>query len=287
MICYANKSMIPALKEIWKDCFHDPEEYIDLFFREFFQENKVIVYVYENQPVSMATLIPASLTIGGRQKRVYYVYAVATAIKFQGKGFSSKLLGYIHAELEYETFLQPATDSLMDFYRKNGYHPIFTRTFYLVNSEKRSDESVSVSEVPIQTQCNYQIITENEASLYKKIRDKAFQGEGYISFPERVISYAIKENAFTGGDTLLVNHKYIVMYRIEEDTLMIRETTMPTEILLELESVLFNKLSYKTLKIAQGRQDSNKQSDKKIISQELFATFELKEKNGYFNLAFE
>ena len=56
----AERRDIPALCEIWETCFHDPYDYVRLFYRENFDHISVPVYAEAGRPVSMLHLFDAT-----------------------------------------------------------------------------------------------------------------------------------------------------------------------------------------------------------------------------------
>ena len=77
--------------------------------------------------------------------------------------------------------------------------------------------------------------------------DTVLEREGYVEWDEQAIAYAIKENQFCGGRTLLLTstvrdaetRRAVLMYRIEKDSLHIIETTLNDEELYEILPELF------------------------------------------------
>ena len=108
-----------AVIEIWQEAFGDKAEYIKSFI-DFF--GKYIVISEQNgTPVAIMTLIPTQ--IGEKNGR--YVYAVATAKKFQKLGYATKMIefakDFISSNNEEFLVLLPAGDSLFGFYQKCGF----------------------------------------------------------------------------------------------------------------------------------------------------------------------
>jgi hypothetical protein len=95
-------------------------------------------------------------------------------------------------------------------------------------------------------------VSEISASKYKEIRDRYFENEGYVRWDEKALEYAVAENDFCGGKTLLLTKKLsdnnlkeaVMMYRIENDDndrrLRVIETTLEDK---ELSNVL-NELMF-------------------------------------------
>lgn len=288
MIRFADFTMTKQLKKIWKECFHDENSYIDFFFQEYFNENTTLVYLLEGIPVSMLTLMPARLHESAGLRKVYYVYAVATLPEARGKGFSSKLLNYANMLTKDSTFLQPATKELVNFYEQNGYSKAIVRKTSYINREQLrfNEKQMKLKAATISPmQRNYIVreLSEKDCSLYKKIRDKHLSDQGYIEWEEPVLAYAMKENAFTGGKTLLIDDTFVVMIREHEGVLYIREHTMPSDMILELARQLLMNYGIEECSIHLNLSD-NLHVD---TTQTIMSRFPVEKGKGYFSLAFE
>lgn len=288
MIQFADFTMIEQLKKIWKECFHDEDSYIDFFFREFFNEKTTLVYLLDGTPVSMLTLMPAKLHEKSGIRNVYYIYAVATLPEAQGKGYSSKLLNYANEVTKNSTFLQPATKELENFYERNGYSEvIIRRTSTLSQEQLRLEENETKLKVATiladKREFSIKELSEKDSQLYKKIRDKHLSDNGYIEWEEPVLAYAMKENAFTGGKTLLIDDMYVLMIREYEGVLHIREHTMPSDMIIKLARQLLVDYDVQECSIHLNLSD-NLHVDK---TQTIMSRFKVEQGKGYFSLAFE
>ena len=47
-------------------------------------------------------------------------------------------------------------------------------------------------------------VADADAKAYKAVRDEAFEKEGYVEWDEQAVAYALKENQFCTGRTLLL-----------------------------------------------------------------------------------
>ena len=54
-ITFAKMEWIPQLKQIWKECFHDEDSYIDFYFMNRFTEENMLVWLEDKLPVAMAS----------------------------------------------------------------------------------------------------------------------------------------------------------------------------------------------------------------------------------------
>ena len=112
---------IPALRSLWKEAFGDGEEFIDAFFSAAFSPDRARC-AKENDDV-IAMLYWFDCEHDG--ERVAYLYAVATAKAYQGRGVCSALMENTHRHLMEKGYtgalLVPGTAELFGFYDKFGY----------------------------------------------------------------------------------------------------------------------------------------------------------------------
>ena len=301
MIRFADNTMVTELKKIWKECFHDEDTYIDFFFNEYFNDKTTLVYLIEGKPVSMLTLMPARLHEKEEKRNIYYIYAVATLPEARGKGYSSLLLDYANEITNNATFLQPATKELEQFYERNGYSSTINRKMIHIEKEqlemaaKSQTELKAAAILPKRKRFAIKELSEKDSGLYKKIRDRRLSGEYYVEWEEPELAYAIKENAFTGGKTLLVDEAYVVMVREYEDVLYIREHTMPGYMILDLARQLLADSNAKECSIHSIREDNLQATELQRTQptqitqskQTIMSRFPVERGKGYFSLAFE
>lgn len=118
------------IKELWRICFDDTEQFIRLFFDEVYQEENAVIIEKNGKIVSSLHLLPYTMTFFGREIPVAYIYGVCTHPDERGKGLMSQLMQMAKEELEHRKIpaaaLIPADSWLFDIYRKYGY----TEAFY-------------------------------------------------------------------------------------------------------------------------------------------------------------
>lgn len=214
MILFADENMKDDLKHIWKECFNDEDEYINFYFNNCFKNNKTLVWIENNKPVSMIILFKSKIILKNELVNGYYIYAVSTLKAYRNKGISTKLINYANKNIISQnefTFLVPASNSLFKFYEKKGYEKAFKIKEAEILPENNKGMKIST-------------ITSKE---YKKLRDEIFFKSGYIVWDKNFIDYAIKENEFNGGFTVKVEFKgkeYAAMCYKHKDTLFIKES---------------------------------------------------------------
>ena len=111
----------PQLRKLWKDTFHDSEEYLDLFFRVAYSPERCRCITHGDQVLSMVYWFDA--TWNGH--KLAYLFAAATDIRHRGQGLFRKLMADTHEHLKTQGYhgavLSPAEPSLFDFYGTMGY----------------------------------------------------------------------------------------------------------------------------------------------------------------------
>ena len=77
MIAFADRSMVPALKELWKLSFGDPEGYIDLFFEHRFRDKECLVDVEGEKVAGMLFLLPITVITPLGEMDARYIYGLS------------------------------------------------------------------------------------------------------------------------------------------------------------------------------------------------------------------
>ena len=224
MITFAIPSDLPALRALWRECFGDPEAYIDFYFQNRFRCDQTLVWREGGAPVAMLSLLPVSVICGGTACPARYIYAVATGNAWRGRGLSTRLMEHARLLLQERdeglTVLVAAEPALFDFYAKRGY---------------TQAASLKTAHFPVQRYSDggYAFSEGLSAAEYKALRDARFAREGYLCWDEAAIGYALRENAFTGGfacaASLPDGGRAAVVGQRRDKLLWVRETTLPDE----------------------------------------------------------
>ncbi|MDE6054029.1 MAG: GNAT family N-acetyltransferase, partial [Lachnospiraceae bacterium] len=263
-VVFASETEWESVMEIWNRCFGDDRAYIELYLKNRFESENMYVIYEDNRPVSMASLLPVQVTINGKKENARYVYAVATLPEYRNKGYASEIIKHAAQKYNEPLVLQPADRDLQEYYEKQGFADAFgespcwiyagrctgTADIQLLpadGSDLRAAEEMDVED-KLDILGSW-IVSDADEMEYKTVRDQFFEGEGYVEWDEKAIAYAIKENQFCGGRTLLLTKgietektkKAMLMYRSEKDSLHIMETTLDDD---ELHNILPELLEY-------------------------------------------
>lgn len=115
------RSRIPALRTLWREAFGDTEEFINGFCETALSADRCRCVIVEDQVAAAVYWFDCSFE--GRP--LAYLYALATAKAFRGRGIAHALMEHVHTHLEslgYEgVLLVPGEEELTAFYEGMGY----------------------------------------------------------------------------------------------------------------------------------------------------------------------
>lgn len=118
-------SLKTEMKRLWKETFHDSDDYIDLVFDTYFDPELVAWHEADGRLVSALLGIPYTFRQGARSLRALYLCGLATDPAFRRQGIMDSLLNEINfrgAEMGFAfSFLIPADEGLHRFYLNRGY----------------------------------------------------------------------------------------------------------------------------------------------------------------------
>ncbi|MBD5217218.1 MAG: hypothetical protein HDS73_01815 [Bacteroidales bacterium] len=133
------------MMKLWKDTFHDSDEYISMIFDSYYNEDLVEYEVENGRVISALLAIPYKFSLSEKYvdnvnnyldsrnhfMHGLYLCGLATDIQSRGRGIMSKLINNINKKgykYGYDfTFLIPASKSLQTYYRDKNYVSCFKR----------------------------------------------------------------------------------------------------------------------------------------------------------------
>lgn len=128
-IFYAQNKDIPYLKDLWRECFDDTEEFIEFYYQFIFNKDETLLIWDGNVPVAALQMIPYQIKEGQNTYKAAYISGAMTMPSYQGKGLMRSLLTEAFEEMRKDncrySFLIPQGASLIDFYSKFGYKSAF------------------------------------------------------------------------------------------------------------------------------------------------------------------
>lgn len=124
------------VKDLWRLCFNDTEEFIEMYFRHRYTPGTNIAIQSGENVISALQMIPYPMTFLGGEISTSYISGACTHPDFQGKGVMKELLSQSFARMVKEdvplSTLIPAEPWLFDYYKKMGYATVFNYAHYVV-----------------------------------------------------------------------------------------------------------------------------------------------------------
>ncbi len=119
------------MKRLWKDTFHDSDEYINLIFDEYFDIDKVEYACVDDKIVSAMLAVEYSFRHADIIVKGWYLCGLASDPKVRRQGIMRRLIDNINRKATDQniayTFLIPADKGLQRYYADKRYIPAFYR----------------------------------------------------------------------------------------------------------------------------------------------------------------
>lgn len=135
MIAFATEHTKSLVWKMWKTCFGDSDEYMELYFREKYRNENTLVYFDANQAVASLQMLPYTFTFHQTEIPIAYFSGLCTLPEARKKGFMAALIRKAFEVLQQRQIplavLVPQEEWLFEFYDKFG----FAQTFDAGNKE--------------------------------------------------------------------------------------------------------------------------------------------------------
>lgn len=109
------------LRKLWKEAFGDEDAFLNAFFGAAYSPDRCRTIDRDGQPAAMLYWFDCEL----QGEKLAYLYAVATAKAYRGRGLCHELMEKTHRELAEQGYrgavLVPGEESLFRFYKTMGY----------------------------------------------------------------------------------------------------------------------------------------------------------------------
>jgi len=226
------------LVSLWMECFPDSEEYVRLFMKYNLSDTKVWVITQNREVAGSVYLLPAVVRSDGQEQKADMVYAVGVRKKYRGHGLMKLLLTGIAQRARKERkmlFLKPDNEKLKKYYCSLGF---------------KEDSERSLTEIAPGERIKgvqYESLT---AEDYEKLRNRAFSEKTYVAWSRQRLNWVIRENSWCGGwaeKIIFGGEEYALLSSVEDETLLIHESTAPELIIRELSGNLAER--YRARKI--------------------------------------
>lgn len=188
------QSQIPELRRLWQEAFGDTEEFLDAFGRTAFHAGRCRVAVTDGV-VAAALYWFDCLHMG---KPVAYLYAVATAEAYRGRGICHKLMEDTHRHLSGRGYkgvvLVPGSRELIRFYEGMGYRVCSTVREFTCIAAAQDEDSVSLRSIDKTEYARLRkellpeggIVQENDNLDFLQTQAQFYSGSGFLLTAKKV-----------------------------------------------------------------------------------------------------
>lgn len=117
------------VKNLWKLCFNDSEEFTELYFRLRYNNDINIAIQSGEEVIAALQMLPYPMTFEGEDIHTAYISGACTHPDYRNRGVMYELLSQAFARMLHNNValstLIPAEPWLFDYYGRSGYAPVF------------------------------------------------------------------------------------------------------------------------------------------------------------------
>lgn len=136
MIQFANEHTAPLVRQMWKTCFGDSDEFLDIYFKYKYRNENTLIYYEGNKAVASLQMLPYTINFYRENIPFAYLAGLCTLPECRKKGYMAKLIHKAHEIIVSRNILLailiPAEDWLYGFYEKYGYEQVFEKDEELI-----------------------------------------------------------------------------------------------------------------------------------------------------------
>lgn len=182
------------IKALWKLCFDDSEEFVEMYFRLRYKSEINIAIESGDEVISALQMIPYPLTFCKEQVATSYISGACTHPDFRDRGVMRQLLSQAFARMwqkgVYFSTLIPAEPWLFDYYARMGYAPVFSYS----TKEFTLPEFLPSTEIMVETVADYR------EDIYSYLNRKLSERPCCIQHTAEDFQVILADLAVSGGD---------------------------------------------------------------------------------------
>lgn len=132
MVRFASTQEKAVVRQMWRDCFHEDERYLDLYFSGKYHPDWCVVCEQEGMLAASLQLLRYPLRFWGQLCHASYFSGVCTLPAFRKQGMMGQMMQFSLEALAQRgvalAVLIPAEPYLFSIYAKYGFSPCFERS---------------------------------------------------------------------------------------------------------------------------------------------------------------
>lgn len=117
------------VKNLWKLCFNDSEEFTEMYFRLRYRDDINLAIRSGEEVIAALQMLPYPMTFGGEVLPTAYISGACTHPDYRNRGVMGELLSESFARMLHDhvplSTLIPAEPWLFGYYARSGYAPVF------------------------------------------------------------------------------------------------------------------------------------------------------------------
>ncbi len=188
------------VKRLWKLCFDDTEEYIDLYFDARYSNDVNIAIQSGEEVIAALQMIPYPMTYEGKEINTAYISGACTHPDYRSRGVMHELLSQsfirmLQNDIAVSTLI-PAEPWLFDYYARHGFAPVFRyRKFCYTASETPLPK-----EGPVLKSTH-----EYKKEIYEYLNRKLKERPNYIQHTEKDFRFVLSDLRLSRGKIYTLN----------------------------------------------------------------------------------
>lgn len=132
MIQFANTDNTPLVRSMWKTCFGDTDEYLDLHFSKKYKPENTLLFFDGDIAAAALQMLPYTIRFYRKEVPFYYLAGLCTLPRYRNRGYMGQLIKTSFEVMKSRNIplcgLIPAENWLFDYYTKYGFETVFDAT---------------------------------------------------------------------------------------------------------------------------------------------------------------
>ncbi len=232
MVVYANDILKKEVMQMWKICFGDSDDFMEMYFRTKYRNENTLVKVVDGKAVASLQMLPYEMTFGKNSISTAYISGACTLPEERKKGYMDELLNVSFTEMKKRnisvTTLIPQEDWLVGFYEKFGYTEMFDireqkirLPEYVKNIGFEVKQATMDDVLLVAEYCN-RIVENQDLTIQKTINDWKAVFEDYFLANGKIF-IASNQNKISGVCFVTQNNNSLFIKNLLFDNLAAKE----------------------------------------------------------------
>lgn len=209
------------VKALWKLCFEDSEEFIEMYFRLRYKNEVNVAIQSGDEVISALQMLPYPMTFCGEMVQTSYISGACTHPDFRSKGVMRELLSQSFARMlrngiHFSTLI-PAEPWLFDYYKRMGYASVF----------QYSVKEITLPEFIPSKEITVDVVSEPQDEVYSYLNKKLSERPCCIQHTLEDFQVIMADLAISGGNLFVAKRaneiKGIVIIYKGESRIIINE----------------------------------------------------------------